>query len=148
MFGAIQLAASSVGMELTPIGANDADEIEHGVTAFARASNGGLIVTGNSPNMVHRQLIITLAARHRLPAVYALPLFAHDGGLISYGSDTIDPYRRAAGYVDRILKGEKPADLPVQAPTKYELVINLKTAKALGIEIPTTVLARADEVIE
>jgi putative tryptophan/tyrosine transport system substrate-binding protein len=148
MLGAIQLAASSFGMELTPVGANDAGEIERGVTVFARASNGGLIVTGNSLTMVHRQLIITLAARHRLPAVYALPLFANDGGLISYGSDTIDPYRRAASYVDRILKGEKPSDLPVQAPTKYELVINLKTAKALGLNIPATVLARADEVIE
>jgi putative ABC transport system substrate-binding protein len=133
---------------LTPVGVNDAGEIERDVTAFARTSNGGLIVTGNSLTMVHRQLIITLAARHRLPAVYALPLFANDGGLISYGSDTIDPYRRAAGYVDRILKGEKPADLPVQAPTKYELVINLKTAKALGLTVPETLLARADEVIE
>jgi len=148
MLGAIQLAASSFGMELTPVGANDADEIKRGITAFARASNGGLIVTGNSLTMVHRQLIITLAARHWLPAVYALPLFAHDGGLMSYGSDTIDPYRRAAGYVDRILKGEKPAELPVQAPAKYELVINLKTAKALGLEVPPQLLARADEVIE
>jgi putative ABC transport system substrate-binding protein len=148
MLGAIQLAASSFGMELTPVGVNDAGEIERDVTAFARTSNGGLIVTGNSLTMVHRQLIITLAARHRLPAVYALPLFANDGGLISYGSDTIDPYRRAAGYVDRILKGEKPADLPVQAPTKYELVLNLKTAKTLGLEVPPTLLATADEVIE
>jgi putative ABC transport system substrate-binding protein len=148
MLGAIQLAASSFGMELTPVGANDADEIERGVTAFAHASNGGLIVTGNSLNMVHRQLIITLAARHRLPAVYALSLFANDGGLISYGSDTVDPYRRAAGYVDRILKGEKPADLPVQAPTKYELIINLKTAKTLGLTVPQTLLVAANEVIE
>jgi putative tryptophan/tyrosine transport system substrate-binding protein len=146
--GAIQLAASSFGMELTPVGINDAGEIERGVTAFARASNGGLIVTGNTLTMVHRELIITLAARHRLPAVYALRLFASDGGLISYGPDSVDPHRRAAGYVDRILKGEKPADLPVQAPTKYELVINLKTAKALGITVPDTLLARADEVIE
>src|SRR5262245_1571748 len=146
--GAVRLAASSFGMELTPIGLNDAGEIERGVTAFARASNGGLIVTGNTLTMVHRELIITLAARHRLPAVYALPLFASNGGLISYGPDSIDPYRRAAGYVDRILKGEKPADLPVQAPTKYELVINLKTAKALGITVPDTLLARADEVVE
>jgi putative ABC transport system substrate-binding protein len=148
MLGAIQLAASSFGMELTPIGANDAGEIERGVTAFARASNGGLIVTGNSLTMVHRQLIISLALRHRLPAVYALPLFAHDGGLISYGSDTIDPYRRAAAYVNRILKGESPADLPVQQPTKFELIVNLKTARALGLNLPPSVLARADEVIE
>src|SRR5258707_717279 len=146
--GAIQSAASSFGMELTPVGVSDAGEIERGVTAFARASNGGLIVTGNSLTIVHRELIITLAARHRLPAVYNLPLFANDGGLISYGPDSIDPHRRAAGYVDRILKGEKPADLPVQAPTKFELVINLKTAKALGLEIPPTLLALADEVIE
>jgi putative ABC transport system substrate-binding protein len=146
--GAVRLAASSFGMELTPVGITDAGEIERGVTAFGRASNGALIVTGNTLTMVHRELIITLAARHRLPAVYALPLFANDGGLISYGPDSIDPYRRAAGYVDRILKGEKPADLPVQQPTKFELIINLKTAKALGLEIPPTVLARADEVIE
>jgi putative ABC transport system substrate-binding protein len=146
--GAVRLAASSFGMELTPVGITDAGEIERGVTAFGRASNGALIVTGNTLTMVHRELIITLAARHRLPAVYALPLFANDGGLISYGPNSIDPYRRAAGYVDRILKGEKPADLPVQQPTKFELIINLKTAKALGLEIPPTVLARADEVIE
>jgi len=146
--GAVQLAASSFGMELTPIGINDAGEIERGVTAFAHASNGGLIVTGNTLTMVHRELIIALAARHRLPAVYNIRLFANDGGLISYGHDTVDPFRRAAGYVDRILKGEKPADLPVQAPTKYELVINLKTARALGLEVPSTLLARADEVIE
>src|SRR5262245_10690737 len=146
--GAVQLAASSFGMELIPVGINDAGEIERGVTTFAHASNGGLIVTGNTLTMVHRELIITLAARHRLPAVYALSLFAKDGGLISYGPDSIDPHRRAAGYVDRILKGEKPAELPVQAPTKYETVINLKTAKTLGLDIPTAVLARADEVIE
>ena len=148
MLGAIQLAASSLGMEVSPVGVSDAGEIERGVSAFAAVSNGGMIVTGNSLTMVHRQLIIRLAMQHQLPAVYALPLFAHDGGLISYGTDTIDPYRRAAGYVDRILKGEKPADLPVQAPTRYELVINLKTAKALGLAVPATVLARADEVIE
>jgi putative tryptophan/tyrosine transport system substrate-binding protein len=146
--GAVRLATSSFGMELTPVGITDAGEIERGVTAFARASNGALIVTGNTLTMVHRELIITLAARHRLPAVYALPLFANDGGLISYGPDSIDPYRRAAGYVDRILKGEKPADLPVQQPTKFELIINLRTAKALGLEVPPTLLARADEVIE
>jgi ABC-type uncharacterized transport system substrate-binding protein len=141
--GAVRLAASSFGMELTPIGINDADEIERGVTAFARASNGGLIVTGNTLTMVHRELIITLAARHRLPAVYALPLFASNGGLISYGPDSIDPCRRAAGYVDRILKGEKPADLPVRQPTKFELVVNLKAAKALGLQIPDKLIALA-----
>ena len=146
--GAVQLAASSFGMELTPVGITDASEIERGVTAFARAANGTLIVTGNTLTMVHRELIITLAARHRLPAVYALPLFASDGGLVSYGPDSIDPYRRAAGYVDRILKGDKPADLPVQAPIKYVLVINLKTAKALGLTVSDKLLARADEVIE
>jgi ABC-type uncharacterized transport system substrate-binding protein len=146
--GAVRLAASSFGIELTPVAIIDAGEIERGVTAFARASNGALIVTGNTLTMVHRELIITLAARHRLPAVYALPLFANDGGLISYGPDSINPYRRAADYVDRILKGEKPADLPVQQPTKFELIINLKTAKALGLDVPATVLARADEVIE
>ena len=133
---------------VTPVGITDAGEIERGVTAFARASNGGLVVTGNTLTMVHRELIITLAARHRLPAVYALPLFASNGGLISYGPDSIDPYRRAAGYVDRILKGEKPADLPVQQPTKFELIINIKTARALGLDVPPTLLARADEVIE
>jgi putative ABC transport system substrate-binding protein len=146
--GAIQSVASSFGMELTPVGVSDAGEIERGVTAFARASSGGLIVTGNTLTIVHRELIITLAARHRLPAVYNWRLFVNDGGLISYGPDSIDPFRRAAGYVDRILKGEKPADLPVQAPTKYELVINLKTARALGLGVPPTLLARADEVIE
>jgi ABC-type uncharacterized transport system substrate-binding protein len=146
--GAVRLAASSFGIELTPVGITDAAEIERGVTAFARASNGALIVTGNTLTMVHRELLITLAARHRLPAVYALPLFANDGGLISYGPDSINPYRRAAGYVDRILKGEKPADLPVQQPTKFELIINLKTANALGLTMPPALLARADEVIE
>ena len=118
------------------------------ITAFARTANGGLISTSSSLSIRHRDLIITLAARHKLPAVYHQRRFVTDGGLISYGADVIDPYRRAAGYVDRILKGEKPADLPVQAPTKYELVINLKTAKALGLEVPPTLLARADEVIE
>jgi putative ABC transport system substrate-binding protein len=146
--GAIQSAASSFGVELSMVGMSDAGEIERAVTAFARAANGGMIVTGSTPAIVHRELITTLAARHRLPAVYPSSLFANAGGLISYGPDSIDPYRRAAGYVDRILKGEKPADLPVQAPTKYELVINLKTARALGLEVPSSVLARADEVIE
>ena len=146
--GAIQSVASSFGMELTPVGVSDAGEIERGVTAFAHASNSGLIVTGNTLTIVHRELIITLAARHRLPAVYNMHLFVNDGGLISYGPDSIDPFRRAASYAGRILKGDKPADLPVQAPTKYELVINLKTAKALGLEVPATLLARADEVIE
>jgi putative ABC transport system substrate-binding protein len=146
--GAIQSVASSFGMELTPVGVSDAGEIERAATAFARASNGGLIVTPVTLAIVHRDLIITLAARHRLPAVYGLRPFVTAGGLISYGQDSIDPYRRAAGYVDRILKGEKPADLPVQAPTKYELVTNLKTARALGLTVPPTLLARADEVIE
>jgi putative ABC transport system substrate-binding protein len=146
--GAIQSVASSFGMESTPVGINDAGEIEHGITALGRGGNGGLIVTGNTLTMVHRELIIKLAAQQRLPAVYGLPLFVNDGGLISYGADTIDPYRRAASYVDRILKGEKPADLPVQAPTKYTLAINLKAAKALGLSISPTLLARADDVIE
>jgi putative ABC transport system substrate-binding protein len=147
-WGAIQTASPSFGVDLTAIGLGDAAEIEHAVTAFAHAPNGGLVVTSSAPSMVHRQLIITLAARHKLPAVYADRIFVTGGGLISYGPDRIDQYRRAAGYVDRILKGEKPADLPVQAPTKYELIINLKTAKALGLTVPDTLLARADEVIE
>jgi putative ABC transport system substrate-binding protein len=126
----------------------DVGEIEHTVAAFARSSNGGLIVTASSSALVHRELIITLAIRHKLPAIYFGRYLAVGGGLISYGPDFLDLYRRAAGYVDRILKGEKPADLPVQAPTKYELVINLKTARALGLEIPPTLLATADEVIE
>jgi putative ABC transport system substrate-binding protein len=133
---------------LTPINVRDAIEIERAVAAFARSPNGGLIVTGGALALVHRDLIATLAAQQKLPAVYFLRPFAVAGGLISYGPDFLDQYRRAAGYVDRILKGEKPADLPVQAPTKYELVINLKTAKALGLTVPPTLLARADEVIE
>jgi putative ABC transport system substrate-binding protein len=140
--------APSVGVEVSPVNIRDAGEIERAVAAFARSANGGLIVTGSALAQLHRNLIITLAARHKLPAVYFERFFVTGGGLISYGPDLVDQYRRAAGYVDRILKGEKPADLPVQAPTKYELVINLKTAKALGLDIPTTVLARADEVIE
>ena len=146
--GAIQSAAPSFGVELRPVDVRDAGEIERAVTAFARGSNGGLIVTGSGLAIVHRDLIVTLAALHKLPAVYPARLFVTGGGLISYGPGSIDPHRRAAGYVDRILKGEKPADLPVQAPTKYELVINLKTAKALGLEVPPMLLARADEVIE
>ena len=126
----------------------DRSAIERALASFARSPNGGLIVTVTPAAAVHRHLIITLAARHRLPAVYGYRYFVMDGGLISYGPDTIDQYRQAAGYVDRILKGEKPADLPVQAPTKYELVINLKTAKALSLQVPPTLLARADEVIE
>jgi putative ABC transport system substrate-binding protein len=148
MFGAIQAVAPSVGVELSAIDVRDAEEIEHAVTAFARSPNGGLIVTGGPLAALHRDVILKVAARHRLPAVYTVRIFVSSGGLISYGADIIDQFRRAASYVDRILKGEKPADLPVQAPTKYQLVINLKTAKALGIEVPPTVLARADEVIE
>ena len=147
-FGAIQSVAPSFGVELSPVGVRDASEIERAVTAFARGSNGGLIVTGSSLTLAHRDLIVALAARYKLPAVYPYRYFATGGGLMSYGPNTVDPFRRAAGYVDRILKGEKPADLPVQAPTKYELVINLKTAKALGVTVPPSVLARADEVIE
>jgi putative tryptophan/tyrosine transport system substrate-binding protein len=147
-FGAIQTAAPSFGMEVSPVNVRDASEIERAVMGFARSSNGGLIVTASPLAQLHRDLIITLAARHKLPAVYFERFFVAEGGLISYGADFIDQFRRAAGYVDRILKGEKPADLPVQAPTKYELVINLKTAKALGLEVPPTLLARADEVIE
>ena len=146
--GAIQGAAPAFGVELRPVDVRDADEIERAVAAFAHASNGGLIVTASVAAVVHRDLIIGLAARHRLPAIYTQRVFVTNGGLIAYGPDFIDQFRRAAGYVDRILKGEKPADLPVQAPTKYELVINLKTAKALGLEVPPSLLARADEVIE
>jgi putative ABC transport system substrate-binding protein len=147
-FGAIQTAAPSLGVEVNPVNVRDAGEIERAIAAFARASNGGLIVPGSALANVHRDLIIALAARHQLPAAYANRVYVTGGGLISYGVDTLDQYRRAAGYVDRILKGEKPADLPVQTPTKYELLINLKTAKALGLEIPPTLLARAHEVIE
>jgi putative ABC transport system substrate-binding protein len=147
-FAAIQAVAPPFGVELTPVDVRDGGEIERAVTAFARESNGGLIVTGSASQAVHRKLIVTLAAQHRLPAVYPFRYMATDGGLIAYGPEVIDQYRRAASYVDRVLKGEKPADLPVQAPTKYELVINLKTARALGLEVPPTLLARADEVIE
>ena len=147
-FAAIQTVAPSLGVEISPIGVRDAAEIDRAITAFARGSNGGLIVTASPASVTHRDLITKLAARAKLPAVYYRRLYVTDGGLISYGPDYLDQFRRAAGYVDRILKGEKPADLPVQAPTKYELVINLKTAKAMGLTIPPSVLARADEVIE
>jgi putative ABC transport system substrate-binding protein len=147
-FGAIQTAAPSFGVELTPVNTRDAPEIERAITAFARSPNGGLIVTAGPLTVVHRDLIITLAARHKLPAVYWSRFYVTGGGLISYGADLIDQHRRAAGSVDRILKGEKPADLPVQAPTKYELGINLKTAKSLGLTVSPSLLARADEVIE
>jgi putative ABC transport system substrate-binding protein len=147
-FGAIQAVAPSLRVELSPVDVRDAPEIERAVTAFAGIENGGLVVTASPSGTVHRELIIALAARHKLPAVYWQRFYRASGGLMSYGPDLLDQYRRAAGYVDRILKGEKPADLPVQAPTKYELVINLKTAKALGLTVPATLLARADEVIE
>ena len=147
-WGAIQGAAPSIGIEVTPVNVRDPGEIEHAVGAFARSSDGGLIVTGSGLAVVHRDLIVKLAAQHKLPAVYHERFFVTGGGLVSYGPNLVDLYRQAAGYVDRILKGEKPADLPVQAPTKYELVINLKTAKALGLTVPDKLLATADEVIE
>jgi putative ABC transport system substrate-binding protein len=147
-FSAAQTVAPSLGMELRPVDTRDAGEIERAITAFAQGSNGGLLVTGSSSATLHRDLIVALAAQYRLPAVYFTRYFVTAGGLISYGADYVDQFRRAAGYVDRILKGEKAADLPVQAPTKYELVVNLKTAKALGLVIPPPVLGRADEVIE
>jgi putative ABC transport system substrate-binding protein len=147
-YASIQAVAQSLGVELRPMDLRDPGEIERAIVAFARVPNGGLINAGAPSAAVHRNLIITLAARHQLPAVYPLPYYGRAGGLIAYGPDQLDQYRRAAGYVDRILKGEKPADLPVQAPTKYELIINLKTAKALGLDVPATLLARADEVIE
>ena len=144
-FGVIQSTAPSFGVEIFPLNMRDASEIERSVAAFARAGNGGLIVPGGALGVFHRDLIFSLAARHKLPAVYYERSLVTAGGLISYGPDYIDQYRQAAGYVDRILKGEKPADLPVQAPTRYETVINLKTSKALGLDIPPSVLARADE---
>ena len=147
-FRAIQFAASPLRVEVSPIDLRDVNAIERGVAAFGRSPNGGLIVTSSALTNFHRDLIVALAARHRLPAVYFNRDFATGGGLISYGADFVDQYRRAAGYVDRILKGEKPAELPVQAPTKYELVINLKTAKALGLTVPSPLLATANEVIE
>src|SRR5262249_8546381 len=145
-YAIIQAMAPSFGVELRPIDLRNPGEIGRRVVAFAREPNSGLIIVGAPPGLVHRDLILTLPARHRLPAVSPYPYFAHSGGLVSYGPDAVSHFRLAAGYVDRILKGEKPGDLPVQAPTKYELVINLKTAKALGIEVPPTLLARADEV--
>jgi putative ABC transport system substrate-binding protein len=149
IFGAIQAVAPALGVEVTPIGVHDIGDIERAVEAFARSANGGLIVTGAATMpAVTRDLIITLAARHKLPAVYSFRDRVIVGGLVSYGPDLLHQYKQAAGYVDRILKGAKVADLPVQAPTKYELVINLKTAKALGLDVPATVLARADDVIE
>jgi putative ABC transport system substrate-binding protein len=147
-FASVQTAAPALGVELTSIDLRDAGEIERTVAAFARQPNGGLIVTTGARGYAHRELIVKLAAQHRLPAVYPFRHWVTDGGLVSYGTDPIDPYRRVATYVDRILKGEKPADLPVQAPTKYELVVNLKTAKALGLTVPLPLLGRADEVIE
>jgi putative tryptophan/tyrosine transport system substrate-binding protein len=144
----LQAAASSPAVELSPVNAGDPAEVERAVAAFAREPNGGLIVVVSSWATVHRELIIALATKHRLPAIYPYRYFVAGGGLVSYGTDLVDQYRRGAGYVDRILKGEKPADLPVQNPTRYELAINLKTAKALGLEVPPTLLARADEVIE
>jgi putative tryptophan/tyrosine transport system substrate-binding protein len=146
--GAIQGVVSSLRMEASPIDLRDVREIERAIVDFARSPNGGLVVLPSGLSSIHRELIIELATRHRLPAVYPFRYFVEDGGLICYGPDAVDQLRRAAGYVDRVLRGEKPADLPVQAPTKYELVINLKTAKALGLEVPPTLLARADEVIE
>jgi len=147
-FAVIQAAAPSLRVEVNPVNMRDAGEIERAVAAFARSPNGGLIVTSGGSALVHRNLISALAARHKLPAVYSERIFVAAGGLISYGADYVNQYRQAAGYVDRILKGEKPADLPVQAPTKYETVINLTTAKALGLTIPETMLATADEVIQ
>ena len=147
-FGAIQAMASSVGVEVSPVNVRDASETESAIEAFARSSNGGLIVTASALSVVYRDVIVTLAARHRLPAVYPYRFYVTAGGLMSYGPDLIDQFRRAAGYVDRILRGEKPSDLPVQVPVKYETVINLKAAKALGLQLPASVLARADEVIE
>jgi putative tryptophan/tyrosine transport system substrate-binding protein len=147
-WGAIQAMAPSVGVEVIPVNVRDAPEIERAITAFARSSNGGLLVTASALAVLHRDLIVTLAARHKLPAVYWERFFVTGGGLISYGPDVVDQFRRAASYVDRILKGEKPADLPVQAPVKYELAINLKTARVLALNVPDSLLARADEVIE
>jgi putative ABC transport system substrate-binding protein len=147
-YSVIQAMAPLLRVEASPVNLRDAADIDSAVTAFARSSNGGLIVTASGLALIHRNLIVKLAAQHRLPAIYFERAFVTAGGLIAYGPDQLDQFRRSADYVDRILKGEKPADLPVQAPTRYELVVNLKTAKALGLEIPPTLLARADEVIE
>jgi putative ABC transport system substrate-binding protein len=147
-FGAIQAPASALGVELRPVDVRDSGEIERSLAAFAQTPDGGLIVTGSPAATARRDLIVKLAARHRLPAVYSVRAYVAAGGLISYGTDFLDQFRRAAGYVDRILKGEKPSDLPVQSPTKYDLVISLKTAKALGLDVPATLIARADELIE
>jgi len=147
-FGAIKIAAPPLRIEIRPIDVREPIEIKNGIAAFANTPNSGLIITGSAPSAVHRNLIIKLAAQHRIPAVYPYRFYATDGGLVSYGPNTIDPYRQAASYVDRILKGTKPADLPVQAPTKYELVINSKTAKSLDLALPQAMVARADEVIE
>jgi putative tryptophan/tyrosine transport system substrate-binding protein len=147
-FAVIQAAAPSVGVDVSPINLRDAAEIERSVASFARFPKGGLVVTASALTVINRELIITLAARHKLPAVYFERFYVADGGLISYGANFAEQFRRAAGYIDRVLKGQKPADLPVQAPTKYELVVNLKTAKALGLTVPPPVLARADDVIE
>jgi putative ABC transport system substrate-binding protein len=147
-WGAIQSAAPSLGLDVSPVNVRDAHEIERGIAAFAGKPNVGLIVSGSALVVTHRNLVIALAARHKLPAIYYERYFVAAGGLVSYGPDFLDQFRRAASYVDRILRGEKPADLPVQAPTKYELALNLKTAKALGLKVPNTILARADEVIE
>ena len=147
-FAVLQSVAPSLGVEVSPINISDATEIERDISDFAREANGGLIISASALTITHRELIVTLAARYKLPAVYSTRDYVASGGLISYGTNFLDQFRRAASYVDRILKGEKPADMPVQAPTKYELVVNLKTAKALGLTIPPSVLARADEVIE
>jgi putative ABC transport system substrate-binding protein len=147
-FAVIQSVAPSIGLDVSPISLRDSGEIERGIAAFARFANGGLIATASAATVFHRDLIISLAARYKLPAVYSRRVFVTSGGLISYGSDIVDQFRRAAGYVDRILKGEKPADMPVQVPTRYEMVINLKTAKTLGLTVPPSLLSRADEVIE
>jgi putative tryptophan/tyrosine transport system substrate-binding protein len=147
-FGVLQAFAPSLGLELHPVELRDAGELERSINAFAQSANGGLVITGTPAAVIHRDLIVALATRHRLPSIYYSAFYCAAGGLICYGSDFLDQFRRAAGYVDRILRGEKPADLPVQAPTKYELVINLKTAKALGLSVPQSLLSRADEVIE
>jgi putative ABC transport system substrate-binding protein len=147
-FAAIQAVAPALGVEITPMNVQDAGEIERGIAAFATMPNGGLIVTGSALAASHRDLLVTLAAKQKLPTVYYERLFVTAGGLVSYGPDVVDQYRRAADYVDRILKGEKPSELPVQVPTKYETVVNLKTARSLGMKVPQSLIARADEVIE